>query len=149
MKQRKWFLAITAVSIVLFGFLFYVIFLSEPVRPRVKYYSDDSNYITAAGTVRYLAWGPEQSYVFLAFDDIPEEYSDTNFVLNGENLQIVLENGFAEKVQLGTTVEYVSAPRYFWDGYSMPIVELSVNGEILLTFEEGKTNLLDLIRREP
>ena len=58
----------------------------------------------------------------------------------------MLENGFAEKVKLGSEVIYISAPRYFWDGYSMPIVELSVDGEVLLTFDEGKTNLLDMIQ---
>ena len=144
MKRRKWTVPVlTVLCLVLF---YYTVVAYVPVRPRLEYYSEDSNYIMATGTVRHLAWGPDQSYVYIAFEDIPEDYSDTNFVIEGENLRIVLENGFAEKVQLGTTVEYVSAPRYFWDGYSMPIVELSVDGEILLTFEEGKINLLDWIR---
>ena len=146
MKKKNWLIPVAVVPVVLFVVLCYVVFFSTPVRPRLEYYSEDSNYIMATGTVRHLGWGPDQSYVYIAFEDIPEEYSDTNFVIEAENLRIVLENGFVEKVKLGTEVIYVSAPRYFWDGYSMPIVELSVNGEVLLTFDEGKTNLLDMIQ---
>ena len=123
------------------------VFLSEPVLPRLEYYSQDSNYITAAGTVTHIGWGPEQSYVYLSFVEIPEAYSDTTFVLEGENLRIVLENGFAEKVEIGTEVVYISAPRYFWDGYAMPVVALEAGGEVLLVFEEGKANLLELIKK--
>lgn len=146
MKQNKHIFPIATVLVVLFATLCYVVFLFEPVRSRVEYYSEDSNYITATGTVKHLGWGPDQSYVYLAFEEIPEEYSDTNFVIEGENLRTAIEKGFNERVQLGTEVVYVSAPRYFWDGYAMPIVALSVNGEILLTFDEGKMNLLDLIQ---
>ena len=146
MKQNKWLIPVAVVLVVLFAVLCFALFFSTPVRPRLEYYAEDGNYITAAGTVRHLGWGPDQSYVYIAFDDIPEEYSDTNFVIEGENLRIVLENGYAEKVKLGSEVIYISAPRYFWDGYSMPIVELSVDGEVLLTFDEGKTNLLDMIQ---
>ena len=94
----------------------------------------------------HIGWAEDKSFVCLSFEDIPEEYSDGSFVVEGENLRILVENGFSNKVKLGTEVVYVSAPRYFWDGYMMPIVELSVDGEVLLPFEEGKTNLLDLIR---
>ena len=146
MKQNKWLIPVAVLSVVLFVVLCYVVFFFTPVRPRLEYYSEDSNYIMATCTVRHLGWGPDQSYVYIAFEDIPEEYSDTNFVIEGENLRIVLENGFLEKVKLGTEVVYVSAPRYFWDGYSMPIVELSVDGEVLLSFAEGKGNLLNFIR---
>lgn len=147
MKRPIFVIILVSLAILLlFGAVIYMVFLSEPVRPRVEYYSEDSNYITATGTVTHLGWADDQSYVYLAFEDIPEEYSDVSFVIEGENLRIVLENGFAEKVRLGTQVEYVSAPRYFWDGYAMPIVELTVDGEILLTFDEGKVNLLELIQ---
>ncbi|MBE6922572.1 MAG: hypothetical protein E7465_05240 [Ruminococcaceae bacterium] len=135
------------IMLILFGTLMYIVFLSTPVRPRLEYYSQEGNYITATGTVCHLGWSSDQSYVCLAFEDIPDEYSDPNFVIEGENLRILMENGFAEKVQLGTQVVYISAPRYFWDGYAMPIVALEVDGESLLTFEEGKANLLELIKQ--
>ena len=34
--------------------------------------------------------------------------------------------------------------KYFGDGYSMPIVSISVNGEVLLSFDEGFENLMKL-----
>lgn len=145
MKRNKW-LWYVLVPAVLFVVLCYTMVLWEPIRPRLEYYSDSNNYIKSTGTVSYLSWGPNQSYVFLAFVEIPAEYSDTSFVIEGENLRIMQENGFAEKIQLGTEVEYISAPRYFWDGYSMPIVALAVDGETLLSFEEGMQNLLKFIR---
>ena len=40
-------------------------------------------------------------------------------------------------------VSFMTAPRYFGDGYIMPIVEISVDGEELLSFEEGYENLLE------
>ena len=51
-------------------------------------------------------------------------------------MQLVLKNGISEKIKLGDTVEFVTAPRYFGDGYVMPIVAISVEGEQLLDYEE-------------
>ena len=51
--------------------------------------------------------------------------------------------GYPAEIQLGTTVSFMTAPRYFGDGYIMPIVEISVDGEELLSFEEGYENLLE------
>lgn len=142
--KRTWILV--TVAVLLFARLVSVMLFSEPVRPRLEYYSEDSNYITAAGTVSHIAYGDDREYVYLAFEEIPDRFEDTSFKIEGENLRILLENGFADKVTLGAAVEYVSAPRIFWDGYSMPVVALSVDGEPLLTFEEGKANLLEMIR---
>ena len=60
--------------------------------------------------------------------------------------EIVLQRGILQKVQLGTTVSFMTAPHYFGDGYIMPIVEISVDGEELLSFEEGYENLLEWLR---
>ena len=49
-----------------------------------------------------------------------------------------------EKIEPNSVVEFTSAPAFFGNGYLMPIVQLSVNGEILLSFEEGYANLLEL-----
>ena len=120
-------------------------FLSAPARSRREYYCEDSNYIKAYGTVNHLSYGEKNTYVYLSFESIPDAYGDRSFKVGDKNYHLLMERGFADKVQLGTQVEYISAPRIFWDGYSMPIVALSVNGEILLSFEEGKENFLDSI----
>ena len=143
MKQFTW-VCIFSLLILLFGATVYMIFLSEPVQPRLDYYSIDSNYVTVVGTVDHLSYYDSKA-LFLAFEDKTVAFQDSTFVIEGKNLETILKNGFEEKVTLGTQVEFVSAVRVFWDGYEMPIVALSVNGEVLLPFEEGKQNLLEMI----
>ncbi|HIV47949.1 MAG TPA: hypothetical protein H9749_09110, partial [Candidatus Acutalibacter stercorigallinarum] len=70
------------------------------------------------------------------------------FKIVGDNVQIVLENGISEKIKLGDTVEFVTAPRYFGDGYVMPIVAISVDGEQLLDYEEGYANFMEWLEKE-
>ena len=64
----------------------------------------------------------------------------------GESFQNVIDNGGEEYLKLGTRVTFVSAPRYFGDGYDVPIVALSIDGKELLSFEEGHKNLMDSYR---
>ena len=61
----------------------------------------------------------------------------------GDNLPIAQQNGIDEKIEIGDQVSFITAPRYFGDGYVMPIVESSVNEEELLSFEAGFSNLLE------
>ena len=49
-------------------------------------------------------------------------------------------------IKIGDRVVFSSAQRYFGDGYVMPIVQLDVNGEELLSFEEGYHNLLSWLK---
>ena len=54
-----------------------------------------------------------------------------------------MENGILSKVKIGDTITFTSAPRFFGDGYFMPIVELYIGDEAILEFEIGYQNLLD------
>ena len=69
-------------------------------------------------------------------------FDDNSFKIVGENLLIVRQNGIDEKLEIGDQVTFVTAPRYFGDGYVMPIVEITVNEEELLSFEDGFANFL-------
>lgn len=42
----------------------------------------------------------------------------------------------------------MTAPRYFGDGYVMPIVAISVDGEQLLDYEEGYANFMEWLEKE-
>ena len=79
----------------------------------------------------------------LGFSELSPTMDDVSFKLVGANREIVLQRGILQKIQLGTTVSFMTAPRYFGDGYIMPSVEISVDGEELLSFEEGYENLLE------
>ena len=111
-------------------------------RVLVRYYSEKSNYVTASGAVDHIQDDPELDGLYLGFSELSPTMDDVSFKLVGANREIVLQRGILQKIQLGTTVSFMTAPRYFGDGYIMPIVEISVDGEELLSFEEGYENLL-------
>ncbi len=59
-------------------------------------------------------------------------------------------HGIDEKLKIGNSIEFVTAPKYFGDGYVMPIVAISVDGEALLSFDEGFENFQDWLKqRQP
>ncbi len=114
--------------------------------PKMKrYYSQKENYINASGKVTHIKYNEESTALYLGFSELTPEFDDNSFKIEGNNLPIVKENGIDEKIKLGDKVEFVTAPKYFGDGYVMPIVAISVNGEVLLEFEEGYANYLEFL----
>lgn len=107
-----------------------------------EYYSQTNNYINATGTIIHIAYSEDKDTLYLEFSDLTPSFDDTGFKIVGENLVIAQSNGIDEKLEIGDEIEFVTAPKYFGDGYVMPIVEISVAGEKLLEFEEGYSNLL-------
>lgn len=109
---------------------------------RLKYYSVSSNYIEVVGTVIQMNYNEENNALYLGFEELNPEFADSAFKIVGENLLIAQKNGIDQKIQIGKQIEFISAPRYFGDGYVMPIVGLSIDGDILLCFEQGYDNWL-------
>jgi len=107
------------------------------------YYSEKENYVDATGTVVHIKYNEDETVLYLGFSGLSYPFDDVTFKLVGENLQIVREKGIDNKLELGDQIEFTSAPRYFGDGYVMPIVAIYIDGECLLEFETGYTNLLD------
>lgn len=109
-----------------------------------KYYYDKSNYLTAKGTVTYMKYNDEHDALYLSFsDDLSPQFDDISFKIIGKNLPVVKENGIDQKVVVGSQISFITAPKYFGDGYIMPIVAITVDGEELLSFDEGYENLLE------
>ena len=106
----------------------------------IDYYEEKENYVTATGVVSYIHLDEDGLYIGFSQMDYP--FDDDTFKIVGENLKIVQQNGIQEKLKLGDTVTIVTAPKYFGDGYVMPIVAISIDGEALLNFEQGYENLL-------
>lgn len=106
------------------------------------YYSQKNNYINATGIVSHISYNEDKTALYLGFSDLTPQFDDNSFKIVGDNLPIIQEKGIDEKIKIGDQVDFITAPRYFGDGYVMPIVEISVNEEELLGFEEGFTNLL-------
>ena len=115
--------------------------LSCSTQKERSYYADKNNYITATGTVVHVKYNQEQDALYLAFEDLDYPFSDPNFKIIGKNLEIVQNNGIDEILQLGDTVSFTAAPKYFGAGYVIPLVEVSVAGQTLLSFDDGFHNL--------
>ena len=112
---------------------------------KTEYYSERSNYITAIGTISHIKYNEENDVLYLGIEQLSPEFADIAFKIVGKNLLIVQENGIDQKLQIGKQIEFISAPRYFGDGYVMPIVGVTIDGEVLLDFEQGYYNWLEWI----
>ena len=105
-----------------------------------RYYFDKNNYITEDAVVENIIY--EEDYLLFVLSGINEAYQGSVFIIEGESLDVLLERGILEKIETGSEITYTSATRYFGNGYYMPMVALSVDGEELLSFDEGYKNLL-------
>lgn len=109
-----------------------------------KYYSDKTNFITDEAFVENIIYKEaEQKLVFWLLE-IDEAFQDNNFIVKGENVNLLMEKGVLQKIKKGDKITYISAPEYFGDGYAMPIVSIVVGEEELLSFEEGYNNLMKM-----
>lgn len=108
-----------------------------------QYYSDEENFIEVTSEIDHIVWNYSEQRLSLSFSDIPEIFSDRTFKIEEENFQRVVDNGGEEYLKLGTTVTFVSAPKYFGDGYMMPIVAIKVDEKELLEYEEGYKGLIE------
>lgn len=112
-----------------------------------KYYSQRENYISVTGTVSHIKYNEDRTALYVAFSEMSPVLDDKNFKIVGENLKIAKANKIDDKLKVGEEITFITAPRYFGDGYVMPIVAISINGEVLLDFEVGYENLLDWLSK--
>lgn len=112
------------------------------------YYSQRENYINASGTIIRIAYNEDATALYIDFSELTPDFDDTCFKIVGDNLQTVRDNGIDEKLKPGDRVDFVTAPRYFGDGYVMPIVAVSIDGDCLLEFEDGFEGLLAWLEAE-
>ena len=110
---------------------------------KLKYYSQRENYISVTGIVSNTTYNEESTALYIEFSELLPVLDDICFKIVGENLEIVQTNKIDDKLKTGEQITFITAPKYFGDGYVMPIVAISINGENLLDFEKGYANLLD------
>lgn len=141
MKNKVWrILFVLSCLIVLSGLLTSCI----SIRYRI-YYPVKDNYVEISGVVIYMEYSDDHTVLYIAFSDMDRKLDDCSFKIVGENLRIVEKNGIDDKIKIGDRVTFVTAPKYFGDGYVMPIVAISANGESLLDFDEGFKNFMDYL----
>ena len=59
-----------------------------------------------------------------------------------KNKEVLKKNGFFENVSIGDKIKIVTASRYFYDGYRIPIVAIECDNIVYLDFQTGRENLL-------
>ena len=108
----------------------------------MDYYMDRENYICASGTVSHISYSDDGSEVYIGFEDLSFAFDDTCFKIVGDNFLKVKEQGIESVLKPGVTANFVTAPKYFGDGYVMPIVAITIEGNIMLEEEDGYANLI-------
>lgn len=108
-----------------------------------EYYLQKENYVSARGKLIHISEDKETNILHFGFEELNQHFSGRSFCIEGDNLKIVKERGIFEKIQIGNYIDFITAPKYFGDGYVMPIVGITVDGEELLSFEEGWENYLE------
>jgi len=119
------------------------IILSSCKSTQTTYYSQRENYISVSGTISSIKYNENSSALYIEFSELSPVLDDSCFKIVEKNLQIAQANKIDYKLQVGKRIDFITAPKYFGDGYIMPIVAISIDGENLLNFEDGYKNLLD------
>ena len=124
--------------------LFSAIYISGCYSAREKsYYADMTNFITEEATVDNIIYDEKHNYIVLWLSGIDPSYQSSAFIIRHENVTVVMENEFLNKIRVGDTITYTSAPGYFGDGYFMPIIGISAKASEILDVETGYQNLMN------
>lgn len=121
--------------------LFHGIELGWKIR-EYRYYSDEENFIEVTSEIDHIVWDHSEEELYLGFSDIPEIFSDETFDITGDSFGILIDKDAEQYLKMGVEVTFVTAPRYFGDGYVMPIVALKVGDYELLDYEDGYAALM-------
>jgi hypothetical protein len=126
-------------------------FTQREIKILKEYYSDDSNYETCTGKLLEIKINDTDAqdidtsigsiHLRAEYEFNSEKGWDWYEVIE-ENQKILKENNFFEEVSIDDEITYKVAPKVFWAGYTIPIVEVVYNGKTYLDFEEGRANLL-------
>lgn len=112
---------------------------------KINYYSNEQNYIEITGTIEHVVFDDERKSLCLEFSNLSQKTDDVCFKVVGDSYAIVVD--CKEYIQIGKTATFVTAPKYFGDGYVMPIVSLTIDGHDILKYGDGFPNLLDWLKK--
>ena len=97
----------------------------------IEKYSDDKNYVTLVGEIVELNGN---SVVIKCEEAIRFELCE--YCIYSDQLI---------ELQIGEQIEFSTVLFHFYNGHKLPIVEIKKDGSTILSFEEGKGNLIDWV----
>ena len=100
-------------------------------------YLNNENYVVLTGEVvesydNTVVIRSEQLGRLLSYEDEICEY----YIYSAQTLELVE----------GTIIVFATVPFHFYNGHKLPIVELKIEENTLLSFEEGKANLIEWVK---
>lgn len=100
-----------------------------------KYY-DNQNYVTLLGEVIEI----NENNAIIKCEELNDYISYEDELCD----YYIYSNQFVE-LQVGEEIQFTTVPFHFYNGHKLPIVELKIDENTLLSFEEGKENLIDWV----
>lgn len=135
----------TLLILVLCLFIFLTSSCATTNSKKINYYSNEKNYIEVTSVINHVVFNEEQQILYLGFSNLPKEFDDDCFKIVGNNYSTVADVS-KELIQIGKTATFITAPKYFGDGYVMPIVSLTIDNHLILEYEIGFSNFLDWLK---
>ena len=123
--------------------------LFSPKDSMLEYYSVDDNYGELTGTIVEKTEFTDSCLLkinvtvgrdFYLKDGIEYDLPINDYFSIYEHAEIY------DLIFVGDSIDFVSAPRIFYDGQNMPIVALKKDEEVLLSFERGKADYIEWIK---
>ena len=108
----------------------------------IKYYSDDSNYEEVTGIVKEKLDSEEMKVMVTTEWHHYRSDTESRYI----RFTLLSHSALSEYINVGDEITLISAPKYFYDGQTLPIIALKKDGEVLLSFEEGKADYLAWIQ---
>ena len=103
----------------------------------IDYYSENKNYVTLSGEIT-------ESNDNLVEIKCEELINYINYAK--ETCYYLIYSKQTIELSVGDQIEFVTVPFHFYNGHTLPIVELKKDGETLLSCEEGKENLINWVK---
>ena len=102
----------------------------------IEKYSEDQNYVTLTGEVIEF----NENNVIIKCEELNDYISYEDELCN----YYIYSDQFVE-LQVGEEIQFTTVTFHFYNGHKLPIVELKIDENTLLSFEEGKENLIDWV----
>ena len=109
-----------------------------------KYYRDKSNFKEYTAIVEgYGDFWNESNMIYLDIGSSGGDLQTSSIYLFGENANIARKNQIWDVIRIGSEITFSASNAIFYDGYLIPMIALSCQGEVLLEFDQGQKNQID------
>ena len=102
----------------------------------IEKYSDIQNYVTLTGEVIEI----NENNVIIKCEELNDYIS-----YEDELCDYYIHSDQFIELQVGEEIQFTTVPFHFYNGHKLPIVELKIDENTLLSFEEGKENLINWV----